>query len=65
MRLEYETRWCLVSRTESASKGEMMETPRPDLKPLIDAINEALKQSDLMTLALFHIKDQLYDMGAR
>jgi hypothetical protein len=43
----------------------MMETPRPELKPLLDAVNAAIQHAVLIEMDLFAVKEKLYDMGAR
>ena len=46
-------------------EGEMMETPRPDLSPLLQNVKEAIAQIRLADMALMGVLDALYDIGAR
>jgi len=43
----------------------MMETPRPDLKPLMDAAKMTRAQIMLAEAYITDLLDKLYDMGAR
>ena len=42
-----------------------METPRPDLKPLLTVLNHAVGDCRALESELMYIKELLYDMGAR